>query len=76
MSASEFGEVFGGQVPRIVGRVRAPERSLFVIGERGAEGPGREIPGSPRNRGGGVRISWGGVGCMGVEDPSNLEALI
>src|SRR5215472_5185328 len=34
---------------------------------------GREIPGSPGNRGGGVRTFWGGMGCMGGEDPSAIR---
>src|SRR5262245_26769334 len=43
------------------------------MGARGPQKPGREIPGPPRNRGGGVRISRGGVGCMGAEDPSAIR---
>src|SRR5215472_6531289 len=67
------GERFGGQVPQIVGLRRGPERAYSSIGERGPQKQGREIPGSPRNRGGGVRISWGGMGCMGAEDPSAIR---
>jgi ribulose-5-phosphate 4-epimerase/fuculose-1-phosphate aldolase len=50
------------------------------MGERGPQKQGREIPGSPRNRGAppsslrwgypGVRISWGGVACLGAKAPS------
>src|SRR5215472_16524208 len=43
------------------------------MGERGPQKQGREIPGSPGNRGGGVRIFWGGMGCMGAEDPSAIR---
>src|SRR5215472_17651884 len=61
----------------------AEDRSEPIeMGERGPEKPGREIPGSPGNRGAppsslrwgypGVRISWGGVGCMGAEGPSTF----
>jgi uncharacterized membrane protein len=64
---------------REIRRPGAPDRgpaprtgaSLPVVGERGPQKQGREIPGSPGNRGGGVRISRGGVGCMGGEDPSD-----
>src|SRR5258708_13718010 len=63
---------------REIRRPGAPDRgpaprtgaSPLVVGERGPQKPGREIPGSPGNRGGGGRISWGGGGCMGGEDPS------
>jgi len=43
MGGSASGERFGGQVPEVAVRDRAPERSLSVIGERGAEGPDRQI---------------------------------
>src|SRR5215510_15012421 len=70
-----------------VGLRRGPERAHSSMGERGPQtrGPreiedfvgwemqGREIPGSPGNRGGGVRIFWGGMGCMGAEDPSAIR---
>src|SRR5215469_9568279 len=50
----------------------AEDRSEPIeMGKRGPQKSGREIPGSPGNRGGGVRISWGGVGCMGAEGPSS-----
>src|SRR2546430_6735053 len=84
-------ERFGGQVPQMVIRRRAPERAHSSMRERGAqtrgpheiavgggadfvgwEMPGREIPGSPRNRGGGVRISWGGKACMGAKASSRI----
>src|SRR5207302_1702559 len=57
-------ERFGGQVPQMVVRRRAPEQAHSSMRERGAEKPGRQIPGPPRNRGGwGWRISWGGDGA-------------
>src|SRR5215471_9244380 len=70
-----------------VGLRRGPQRAVSSMGERGPQtrGPreiedfvgwemqGREIPGSPGNRGGGVRIFWGGMGCMGAEDPSAIR---
>jgi hypothetical protein len=43
MIDAEIGERFGGQVPQIVVRGRAAERSLSVIGERAAEDTGREM---------------------------------
>src|SRR5262249_13763116 len=66
---------------------RGAQRPDSSMGERGPQtgGPreiadfvgwemqGREIPGSPGNRGGGVRIFWGGMGCMGAEDPSAIR---
>jgi Protein of unknown function (DUF429) len=52
------------------------------MGERGPQKQGREIPGSPRNRGAppsslrwgypGVRFSWGGVACLGAKAPSMI----
>src|SRR5690348_3255225 len=53
---------------------RGPQtRGPRAIGDFvGWEMQGREIPGSPGNRGGGVRIFWGGMGCMGAEDPSTF----
>src|SRR5262249_47675677 len=66
---------------------RGPQRPHSSMGERGPQtgGPreiadfvgwemqGREILGSAGNRGGGVRIFWGGMGCMGAEDPSAIR---
>src|SRR5579859_5499476 len=66
------GEAFGVQVVQIVVGRRGPQRAYSLVGERGPQKPGREIPGSPGNRGGGVRISWGGVGRMGAEGPSSI----
>src|SRR5215469_15124532 len=63
------GEASGGQVPQIVVLRRGPERAYPSVGERGPQKQGREIPGSPGNRGGGVRISRGGVACMGAKAP-------
>src|SRR5205807_7875583 len=42
-AAGKAGEEFVVQVLQVVGRGRAPERSLSPIGERGAEDPGREM---------------------------------
>src|SRR5215467_3297573 len=72
MSDSELGR--GIRWPGAPDRGRAPRTgaSPLIVGERGPQKPGREIPGSPGNRGGGVRISWGGVGCMGAEGPSSI----
>src|SRR5690349_3509875 len=58
---------------QIVALRRGPERAHSSMGERGPQKQGREIPGSPGNRGGGVRIFWGGMGCMGAEDPSTVR---
>src|SRR5438270_10137103 len=85
-------ERFGGQVPQMVIRRRAPERAHWSMRERGAqtrgpheiavgggadfvgwEMPGRQIPGSPRNRGGwGCGFRGVGMGCMGAEDPATF----
>jgi hypothetical protein len=46
------------------------------VRKREAQKPGREIPGSPGNRGGGVRISWGGMVCLGAKAPSWIPVFI
>ncbi len=43
MIDSEFGEVFGGQVPQVVVGRRGPERAHSSMGERGPQKPGRQM---------------------------------
>src|SRR5215472_7081631 len=59
------GEVFGGQVPQIVGLRRGPERAHSSMGERGPQTRGpREIEDFV-----GWEMQGREMGCMGAEDP-------